>query len=79
MATGKTALSPELPGRPSQYLVTAGSSASKGPELLTLAVRAMKPKLEFSPFFPVSETLWQTSCSRTRIGYRQRSWETVCS
>ncbi|EPQ04013.1 hypothetical protein D623_10023866 [Myotis brandtii] len=35
----------------------------------------MKPKLEFSPFFTISETLWQTSRSRTRIGHRQRSWD----
>lgn len=62
---------------PSQYLVTAGACAGRGGLSLwpSGANEAELTFLHFSPFFPVSGTLWQPSCLRTRTGHSQRSRE----
>lgn len=74
--TGQTALSPELLAKPSQYMVTAGTSAGlEGRPGHSEQMKLQLTFLDFSPFLPVFGTLWQTSCLRTRIGHSQQSWE----
>lgn len=62
---------------PSQYLVTAGVCARRGGLSLwpSRANETQLTSLNFSPFFPVSGTLWRPSCLRTRTGHSQRSRE----